>query len=132
MVLLLAPPCQISVLGAFTGGGNSDGKGHRHPGSLRVPELHFDYSGQEFVRFGGRLRDVDESNSSTANFNGTFTFPSLDAYQITEQGLQAGWSDAQAGGPSQFFDRHRHSPRERQSTLTWDFTARTTGGPVPI
>jgi hypothetical protein len=49
---------------------------------------------------------VQQANSSTANFNGTFTFPSLDAYQKTEQGLYQGLSQAQiranGGGASQF------------------------------
>ena len=41
-----------------------------------------------------------------ANFNGTFTFNSLDAYQITEQGIAAGLTPAQiraaGGGAGQF------------------------------
>ena len=61
---------------------------------------------KNFLKFGARFRDNDESASSTANFNGTFTFPSINAYQITEQGLQAGLTPAQiqanGGGASQF------------------------------
>jgi hypothetical protein len=59
--------------------------------------------GKNFVRFGGRLRDLDESNISTQSFNGMFTFPSLTAYQITEQNLNQGLTPlANGGGPSQF------------------------------
>jgi hypothetical protein len=60
--------------------------------------------GKNFVRFGGRLRDLDESNISTANFNGTYTFQSLGAYQAAEQALQkcAGQSGCEAPGASQF------------------------------
>jgi hypothetical protein len=104
--LLLAQPCQLSVLGAFTGGGSTVGK-------YTDTENHYEFQnytsinlGKNFVRFGGRLRDVDEMTSSTANFNGTFTFPSLTAYQITRQGLLAGLTAAQiaaaGGGPTQF------------------------------
>ena len=61
---------------------------------------------KNFLKFGARFRDNQESATSTVNFNGTFTFPSIQAYQITEQGLQAGLTPAQiqanGGGASQF------------------------------
>lgn len=94
----------VSVLGAFTGGGNSMGK-------ILDTEDHYELQnytsislGKNFIRFGGRLRDVDESNSSAVNFNGTFTFPSLALYQSAEQALQncAGQSGCAATGASQF------------------------------
>jgi hypothetical protein len=94
----------VSVPGAFTGGGNSMGK-------VIDTEDHYEFQnytsislGKNFVRFGGRLRDVDESNSSAGNFNGTFTFPSLALYQSAEQALQscAGQSGCEATGASQF------------------------------
>ena len=104
--LLLAQPCQFSVLGAFYGGGNNSG-------TSTDTENHYEFQnytsislGKNFVRFGGRVRDVDETISSTGNFNGTFTFPTLTAYQITRQGLQQDWTPAQiqaaGGGPSLF------------------------------
>jgi hypothetical protein len=92
------------VLGAFTGGGNSMGK-------IPDTEDHYELQnytsislGKNFIRFGGRLRDVDESNSSAVNFNGTFTFPSLALYQSAEQALQncAGQIGCEATGASQF------------------------------
>jgi hypothetical protein len=74
----------VSVLGAFTNGGNSMGK-------VIDTEDHYEFQnytsislGKNFIRFGGRLRDVDVSNSSTGNFNGTFTFSSLSANQAAE------------------------------------------------
>jgi hypothetical protein len=94
----------VSVLGAFTGGGNSTGK-------VIDTQDHYEFQnytsvslGKNFIRFGGRLRDVDESNSTAANFNGTFTFPSLALYQSAEQALQscAGQSACEAAGASQF------------------------------
>ena len=98
--------CQVSVLGAFTGGGNSMGQ-------IVDTENHYELQnytsmsrGKHLLRFGGRLRYVQQANSSTANFNSTFTFPSLDAYQITELGLQQGLTPVQiraaGGGASQF------------------------------
>jgi hypothetical protein len=93
--LLLVPPCQISVLGAFSGGGNSMGKVLDTEDHYELQNFTSVSLGKNFIRFGGRLRDLDESNSSTAYFNGAFTFPSLDAYQKTEQGLPG-------YGPNQF------------------------------
>jgi hypothetical protein len=113
--LLLAQPCQLSVLGAFTGGGSSIGK-------TTDTENHYEFQNytsinlsKNFVRFGGRFRDVDEMTSSTENFNGTFTFPSLTAYQIAESGAQATppWTPAQiaaAGGGPILFSIVRGNP----------------------
>ncbi|MGA9055116.1 MAG: carboxypeptidase regulatory-like domain-containing protein [Terriglobia bacterium] len=82
--LLQVPPCEVSVLGAFTSGGDSMGK-------VIDTEDHYEFQnytsislGKNFIRFGGRLRDVDESNSSIAYSNGMFTFPSLAAYQAAQ------------------------------------------------
>ena len=92
----------VSVLGAFTSGGNSMGKVIDTQDHYELQNYTSISLGKNFIRFGGRLRDVDESNSSTGNFNGTFTFPSLNAYQITEQNLQQSLPPlANGGGPSQ-------------------------------
>ncbi len=37
--------------------------------------------GNHLIKFGGRLRGLTDSNSSNSNFNGTFTFPSIAAYE---------------------------------------------------
>jgi hypothetical protein len=102
--LLLVPPCEVSVLGAFTSGGNSMGKVLDTQDHYELQNYTSISLGKNFIRFGGRLRDVDESNSSTGNFNGTFTFPSLALYQSAEQALQecAGQSGCEASGASQF------------------------------
>jgi hypothetical protein len=102
--LQLASPCEVSVLGAFTAGGNSMGK-------VLDTQDHYEFQnytsvslGKNFIRFGGRLRDVEESNSSIQNANGMFTFPSLALYQSAAQALQscAGQSGCEATGASQF------------------------------
>jgi hypothetical protein len=96
----------ITVLGAFTGGGSIAGAIHNTENYYEFQNYTSVSLAKHFVKFGARIRDSDESTSSTANFNGTFTFPSLSAYEITERGLQAGlpFSQIQAsgGGPSQF------------------------------
>lgn len=102
--LLQVPPCEVSVLGTFMGGGNSTGKVIESQDHYELQNYTSISLGKNFIRFGGRLRDLDESNSSTGNFNGTFTFPSLDLYQSAEQALQKcnGQSVCEASGASQF------------------------------
>lgn len=62
--------------------------------------------GTQFIKFGARLRETRANDSSTSNYNGTFTFNSITAYQITRQGQAQGLSLAQiialGGGPSQY------------------------------
>jgi hypothetical protein len=96
----------ISVLGAFTGGGNSSGVSTDVQNHYEFQNLTSFFLGKNTLVVGGRLRDLQDSNTSNANFNGTFTFPSLNAYQAAEQALQTctgeGGSDCEVGGASQF------------------------------
>jgi hypothetical protein len=96
----------IAVLGAFTGGGNSSGTSTDTQNHYEVQNLTSFFLGKHTLEVGGRLRDVQDSNSSNANFNGTFTFPSLAAYQTAEQNLQtctnAQGTNCQTSGASQF------------------------------
>jgi hypothetical protein len=64
----------------FSSGGSSGGLG-------RDTQNHFEFqnytsiaSGNHYLKFGVRLRDFGENNSSTAGYNGTFTFASLAGY----------------------------------------------------
>jgi len=96
----------IAVSGAFTGGGTSVGTSASTYHSYELQDYTSLALSKHFVKFGVRLRDSYEAASSTQSFNGVFTFPSLNAYQITEQGLQQGLTAAQiqaaGGGASQF------------------------------
>lgn len=126
----LSPAPTISVLGAFTGGGNPVGVLATNTDHYELQNYTSVNRGTHFLRLGGRLRATREANSTTQNFNGTFTFtkpnlndPSLspecrnilisnpnfsalDAFRVTEQGLQNGLSPqqirAECGGASQF------------------------------
>jgi hypothetical protein len=102
----LSQDATLMVQGAFTGGGNSQGKALDTENHVEIQNLTSITSGKHYFTFGGRLRDVNEWNSSMGNFNGTFTFPSLGAYQTAETTLlacqQAGQSACQAAGASQF------------------------------
>lgn len=67
---------EVNVLGAFTGGGNgtlsSDHQDH-YEFQNYTSVIH----GNHTVKFGARVRAIRDANSSTAGFNGTFTFSSL-------------------------------------------------------
>jgi hypothetical protein len=111
--LLLTQPCQISVAGAFAGGGNTQGIQTDNENHYEFQNFTSINMGKNFVRFGGRFRDNEESTSSTQNFNGSFSFQNLAAYQITRQGVEAGWTDAQiraAGGGATLFSIYSGTP----------------------
>jgi len=96
----------VSVLGAFTGGGNQSGNPADIENRYELQNYTSMVRGNHLIKFGGRLRASTDSSRSNANFNGVFTFPSITAYQITEQGLHDGLTPAQiraaGGGASQF------------------------------
>ncbi len=96
----------INVLGAFIGGGNSDGTIDRHETHYEIQNYTTFSLGRHLMQFGGFLRNIRRQQDDSGNFNGTFIFNTLAGYQQTEQSLSNGLSMAQiqeAGyGPSQF------------------------------
>ena len=112
----------ISVLAAFTGGGNSMGLSVTNHDHYEVQNMTSVTFGKHFVKFGMRLRDLNLWDSSQQSYNGAFTFSggqcaasvcgtdtlttSLDAYRLTLQGIADGLTPAeiraQGGGASQF------------------------------
>jgi hypothetical protein len=76
----------ISVLGAFTGGGNSSGNSADVENHYELQNYTSIVHGNHLIKFGGRLRSVTDSNQSNADFNGMFTFSSLAAYQTNPAG----------------------------------------------
>ena len=90
------------VLGAFANGGNQ-------LGTILDKENHYELQNytsivhaNHFLRFGGRLRVTTDSNNSTSNFNGVFTFSSLvPGYQQAAMCLAASPSGP-CSGASQF------------------------------
>lgn len=71
----------INVLGVFTAGGNPLGVNSITSNHYEVQNYTSLVHGTHFMRFGGRLRVTDESSLSTRNFNGTYIFDSLAAFQ---------------------------------------------------
>ena len=96
----------INVSGAFTGGGNTLGNLLETTGGYEVQNYTSIVKGKHFIKFGVRARIDRDSTDKTLGFNGAFTFDSLTAYQITEQGLAAGQTPDQireaGGGAVQF------------------------------
>jgi uncharacterized membrane protein YgcG len=67
----------LNVLGAFGGGGNSQGEILDHQDHYEFQNYTSLIHGSHTVKFGARLRYIRDANSSTSGFNGTFTFSSL-------------------------------------------------------
>jgi hypothetical protein len=85
-----------SVLGAFIDIGNSSGTSVDKQNRYELQNYTSMTHGNHLIKFGGRLRASTDSNSSNADFNGMFTFPSIAAYQTTQIGLQNGHTPAQS------------------------------------
>jgi hypothetical protein len=85
----------ISVPGTFTGGGSSEQFSRDHTDHLELQNMTTMAVGAQAIKFGTRLRDNRDANSTDANFNGSFTFPSVTAYVDTQNGLAQGESFAQ-------------------------------------
>ena len=103
----------LVVQGGFTGGGPNIGYGHDAQDHYEFQNYAQTSHGKHTIDFGARLRDVRDANTSTSNFNGQYTFSSLSAYQITEQGLAQGWTPAQiraAGGGASLFAQTTGAP----------------------
>jgi Carboxypeptidase regulatory-like domain len=94
---------EVNVLGAFTGGGNgtvsSDHQDH-YEFQNYTSVIH----GNHTLKFGGRLRDIRDANSSTAGFNGTFTFSSL-CSQVTNPGNSSCVNEAPGPGMYEYAEQ---------------------------
>jgi hypothetical protein len=116
----------ISVQGAFTSGGSSNGVSSDALDRYEFQNYTSMVLGKHFLKFGIRVRDTKDVNSAMSNFNGNFNFglrqnptcsanstpascpkiTGIQAYQITEQGLAQGLTlpaiITQGGGASQY------------------------------
>jgi hypothetical protein len=71
---------QVSVLGAFTGGGNGT-ISTDHQDHYELQNYTSVIHGNHTTKFGGRFRALHVVNNSNAGFNGSFTFSSLTQFQ---------------------------------------------------
>lgn len=107
-----------NVQEAFTGGGSQIGLSANEQNRFEITNITSMLMGNHTVKFGARARTVSTTSISPQNFGGTWTFSgtrnlanpegltSIQAYQITQQGLQQGLTGAQVrllgGGATQF------------------------------
>ncbi len=96
----------LVVSGAFVGGGSSLGTSISNQDHYELQNFTSIAKGKHFIKFGGRLRGTLDSSNEDSGFNGSYTFASFNAYQITVNGLAAGMTPAMiraaGGGASQF------------------------------
>ena len=94
------------VLAAFTGGGAAGGVSNVNQRRWELGNVLSLMRGRHSMKFGGRFRAAMLSDLSRADYNGMFTFTSLEAYQATQIGLANGMTStgirASGGGASQF------------------------------
>jgi hypothetical protein len=84
----------VGVSGYFMGGGSSGQFNNDHTDHLELQNMTTMSAGAHAIKFGTWIRDNREANATDANFNGSFTFASLQAYVATLNGLAQGQSIA--------------------------------------
>ena len=96
----------LNVIGAFTGGGNSQGTSLNTGNQYELQSLTSMTFGKHALTYGGRIRDISQAVNTTSGYNGTFTFTGISSYSIYDQGLAQGLTPDQiiaaGGGASQF------------------------------
>ncbi len=73
----------VRVLDAFTSGGANVGQAFVNTDRFELQNYTSFLLGKHTLRVGGRLRQINLTDSSPGNFAGTFTFTSLDQYRNT-------------------------------------------------
>ena len=71
----------VTVVGAFTDGGNSGGVARDHQDIFELQDYSTVTAGNHTLRFGAMMRAFRDANYSTAGSNGTYTFNSIADYQ---------------------------------------------------
>ncbi|HET9408363.1 MAG TPA: carboxypeptidase regulatory-like domain-containing protein [Candidatus Sulfotelmatobacter sp.] len=67
----------INVRGSFDGGGNNQGTNTDHQDHYEFQNYTSVIHGNHTIKFGARVRALRDASFSTSDFNGTFTFSSL-------------------------------------------------------
>ena len=96
----------INVQDAFTGGGAPFSSNFNRVTSYELANSTSLTRGPHSIKFGGRLRLYKQDNQSTTNYNGTFTFFSINTYsqaqKLLSQGATAAQIYAAGAGPGIF------------------------------
>jgi Carboxypeptidase regulatory-like domain len=83
---------QVQVPGNFFSGGSSSQYANDHQDHYELWNETTMTAGPHALKFGTRLRDIRDSNSTNSNFNGTFSFRSTASYSALLSDLAAGQS----------------------------------------
>ncbi len=70
----------INVLGAFSGGGSTDGQNSDSISRYELQNYTSWLVGKHFIKFGGRLRESQDDNVTGTAFNGILTYSTLADY----------------------------------------------------
>jgi hypothetical protein len=76
----VSPAPQVNIPGTLTAGGSSSQTNNDHTNHLELQNLTTMSVGAHAIKFGTRLRDNADANTSNSDFNGSFTFPSVADY----------------------------------------------------
>ena len=86
---------EVRVLGAFTDGGSQLGQSYDTQNSFELQNYTTTVKGAHVWKYGLRLRGAVEDSISRNDFNGTFTFKTIETYRETLLGVPG-------AGPAQF------------------------------
>lgn len=96
----------LNVQQSFVDGGSTRGASYNIDNDYEVQNYTTLSLGSHTTKFGARVRASTVTDSSPTNFNGTYTFNTLESYRLTLLGQQMGLTPAQiramGGGASQF------------------------------
>ncbi len=76
----LSTAANINVQGGFVGGGSTAQSSTDTQNHIEIQNYTSVALAKHFIRLGGRLRSTGETNTTTANDNGTFTYTSINNY----------------------------------------------------
>jgi hypothetical protein len=85
----------VMIPGDFSGGGVAAQSSSGHSDHFELQDFVTVSAGRHALKFGTWMRDNSQATSTSSNFNGTFNFPSLQAYVDTLNGLAQGETVAQ-------------------------------------
>ncbi len=92
----------ILVQGAFLGGGNTLGQVSDTQNRFEFQNNTSIVHGTHSIKFGTRLRNTGDTNSSTTGFNGTFTFATLADYEALKPSQYSVMKGSPTSGVSVF------------------------------
>jgi hypothetical protein len=93
----------VNVSGYFAGGGNSQGISNDTESHYELQNYTSVVHGKHMIKFGARLRDLTDTNSSQSGFNNSYLFSSAAAYQATLAAIPSGATGTAVGGQAYQF-----------------------------